>query len=69
MVTVAATGSEDGGYTQIPCAQPIPLNDDGTPRNTEAFPVASKVLINRICLQPEVDFGTNFSNFGIRWFS
>ena len=68
MITVAATGSDDGGYTQIPCAQPIPLNDDGTPRDTTAFPVATKVLINRICLQPEIDFGTNFANFGIRWF-
>ena len=69
MVTVAATGSDDGGFTQIPCAQPIPLNDDGTPRDTTVFPLASKVLINRICLQPEMNFGNNFANFGIRWFS
>ena len=64
-VTVAATGSDAGGYLQRPCAQPIPLNDDGTPRNIDAFPAEQKVLINRICLQPEMTFGQNFSNFGI----
>jgi len=64
MVTVSATGSDDGGFTQIPCAQPIPLNDDGTPRDF----AAGGVLINRLCLQPEMDFGDNFSAFGIRWF-
>jgi hypothetical protein len=64
-VTVAATSSEDGGYIQRPCAQPIALNDDGTPRNIDAFSAAQKVLINRVCLQPEMAFGNNFSNFGI----
>jgi hypothetical protein len=28
-----------------------------------------KVLINRICIQPEMNFGSNFSGFGIRWIS
>jgi hypothetical protein len=65
MVTVSATGSDDGGFTQIPCAQPIALNDNGTPRNVES----GGILINRLCLQPEMNFGTNFSAFGIRWFS
>ena len=67
MVTVPAT--EDGGYLQRPSAQPVALNDDGTPRNADYFPVAQKVLINRVCIQPEMAFGNNFSNFGIRWFA
>jgi len=67
MVTVPAT--EDGGYVQRPSAQPVALNDDGTPRNADNFPMAQKVLINRICIQPEMAFGYNFSNFGIRWFA
>lgn len=61
-VTVAAG---NGGWAQRPAAQPVALNDDGTPRSPNASP---KVLINRICIQPEVAFGNNFSNFGIRWF-
>jgi len=67
MVTVPAT--EDGGYVQRPSAQPVALNDDGTPRNAANFDTASKVLINRICIQPEMGFGNNFSSFGIRWIS
>jgi hypothetical protein len=67
MVTVPA--SEDGGYVQRPSAQPVALNDDGTPRNTANFSMVEKVLINRICIQPEMAFGRNFSNFGIRWFA
>jgi len=63
MVTVAAS---QGGWTQRPSAQPVALNDDGTPRSRSQTP---KVLINRICIQPEMAFGSNFSNFGIRWFS
>ena len=63
MVTVPAS---TGGWTQRPCAQPVALNDNGTPRSPTASP---KVLINRICIQPEMAFGSNFSNFGIRWFA
>jgi len=61
--------SQGGGWTQRPCAQPVALNDDGTPRNPDNFPPDQKVLINRICIQPEMAFGYNFSNFGIRWFA
>lgn len=63
MVTVPAS---EGGWTQRPCAQPVALNDDGTPRSPSQTP---RVLINRICIQPEMAFGSNFSNFGIRWFA
>jgi hypothetical protein len=65
---VGIAAFEDGGVCQRPCAQPIALNDDGTPRNTEIFSAENKVLINRVCLQPEMPFGDNFSAFGIRWF-
>jgi hypothetical protein len=61
-----AVPAQEGGWTQRPAAQPVALNDDGTPRSRSANP---PVLINRICIQPEMAFGTNFSNFGIRWFS
>lgn len=65
---VAIAAFEGGGVCQRPCAQPIPLNDDGTPRNTDIFSAEDKVLIYRVCLQPEMPFGDNFSAFGIRWF-
>lgn len=52
------------GACQRPATVPVPLNDDGTPRSRAAKP---PVLINRICLQPQMAFGTNFSNFGIRF--
>ena len=58
--------SGDGSWTQTRAADPVALNDDGTPRSRFASP---PVLINRICIQPEMEFGYNFSNFGIRWFS
>jgi hypothetical protein len=60
---------QNGGWCQRPSAQPVALNDDGTPRNPDNFSAAQKVLINRICIQPEMAFGNNFSNFGIRWFA
>lgn len=64
---MVAIPSGDGGWMQRPSSQPVALNDDGTPRNPRAFPAAQKVLINRLCIQPEMAFGNNFSNFGIRW--
>jgi hypothetical protein len=66
MVSVPAG---DGGWLQRPSAQPVALNDDGTPRNADNFPIAQKVLINRVCIQPEMVFGNNFSAFGIRQFA
>ena len=69
MVTVAATNSDNDGFTQIPCAQPIPLNDDGTPRDTTVYGLTQKVLVSRICIQPEMAFGNNFSAFGLRWYT
>jgi len=62
-VTLAAG---DGGWAQVRAADPVPLNDDGTPRSRGATP---PVLINRICIQPEMAFGSNFASFGIRWFA
>lgn len=70
MVTVPS-GDKGGpstyGFVQRPASQPVALNDDGTPRNTQTQ--NPKVIINRVCLQPEMAFGTNFANFGIRWIS
>jgi len=70
-VTVPAGEKETSttyGYLQRPSAQPVALNDDGTPRNLANFAALEKVLINQICIQPEMAFGNNFSNFGIRWY-
>jgi hypothetical protein len=47
---------EAGGASQLPCAQPIPLNDDGTPRKGTAVP---PVLVYRRNPHEEYDF-TNF---------
>jgi hypothetical protein len=69
MVTVPATGSESGGYVQRPCAQPIALNDNGSPRNADNYGISEKVLVYQVCMQPEMAFNNNFSAFGIRWFS
>lgn len=62
-VTIAAG---QGSWTQRSASRPVALNDDGTPRSPSASP---PVLINRFCIQPEMAFGSNFSNFGIRWFT
>lgn len=61
-----AISSGDGKTVQRPATLPVPLNDDGTPRSRLATP---PVLINRICTQPEREFGNNFSSFGIRYFN
>lgn len=60
MVTIP---SGDGGWAQRVASQPVALNDNGTPRAGDASP---PVLINRVCPQPEMSFGNNFSAFGIR---
>jgi hypothetical protein len=54
----------DGKKRQVPCAQPVALNDNGTPR-WRGYEIQQRVLINRWCLQPERVFGTNFYTFGI----
>lgn len=46
---------ENGGASQVPCAQPIALNDDGTPRSADADP---KVLVYRYRVYKEFDFNT-----------
>lgn len=48
---------EDGGVSQSPSAQPIPLNNDGTPRINTANP---KVLVYRYQIYEELDFVTTF---------
>jgi hypothetical protein len=50
----------DDVSTQLPCAQPIPLNDNGTPRSDTANP---KVLVYRYKVTEEISFR---STFGIR---
>ena len=44
---------ENGGASQLPSAQPIPLNNDGTPRKESANP---KVIVKRYRTAPEFDF-------------
>lgn len=44
---------EDGGVSQTPSAQPIPLNMDGRPRLYTADP---KVIVRRYQVQQEMDF-------------
>lgn len=51
---------ENGGASQVPCPQPIPLNDDGSPRSTTAVP---KVLTKRY----QVYESFNFSSLGLRF--
>jgi hypothetical protein len=50
---------ENGGASQLPSAQPIPINDNGRPRTDTASP---KVLVYRYQVQDEIDF----SQFGLR---
>ena len=67
MVAVPAQSEGDEttfGTVQRPSSQPVALNDDGTPRNTQTQ--NPQVLINRACLQPEMEFRNNFAAFGIR---
>jgi hypothetical protein len=46
---------ENGGASQLPCSQAIPLNDNGTPRSSTASP---KVLVYRYQVYDEIDFST-----------
>lgn len=52
---------ENGGASQLPCAQPIPLNDNGRPRDVNADP---QVLVYRYQVQEDC----NFADFGLRLF-
>lgn len=49
---------QGGGASQAPSASPIPLNDNGRPRNQNADP---KVLVYGYQVQPDVNFTTTFS--------
>lgn len=51
---------ENGGASQTPSAQPIPLNNDGRPRSSEADP---RVLVYRYQIYEELDF---MGTFGLR---
>lgn len=53
----------EGGASQRPSAQPVPLNADGSPRANTADPA---VLTEEYRVQPEMAFGGNFASFGIR---
>lgn len=54
---------ENGGASQTPCAQPIPLNDDGTPRWNGADP---NVIVKQYKVTDEADFGQIFSHIRLR---
>lgn len=56
--------TEEGGAVQRPAAQPVLLNPDGSPRSRSLKP-----RVFRLQTQPEMAFGNNFSNFGIRGFT
>jgi len=56
---------EDGGSSQIPSAQPIPLNEDGTPRKSFGNGAADPpVIIKRYRIYEEFEF-RNFNLRGI----
>mgnify|MGYP001553228247 CR=1 FL=1 len=38
---------EDGGASQLPCAQPIPLNDNGRPRSSDLEPLVYGYQVHR----------------------
>jgi hypothetical protein len=48
---------ENGGASQLPSAQPIPLNMDGSPRSADANP---KVLVVRRRPNPQINFINTF---------
>lgn len=49
---------ENGGASQTPSAQPIPLNNDGTPRLYTVAAPKEKVLVYRYRVYKEYDFNT-----------
>lgn len=54
-----------GGWCQRPSAQPVALNEDGTPRILTADP---PVLRHKYLTQGDTAFGNNFVNLGVRVF-
>jgi len=59
----------EGTVTQRPSAQPVALNLDGTPRDTQNPPNGEPaVLAQRYLTQGAVAFGNNFVNMGVRIF-
>lgn len=61
----AARGEEKGAVQGL-AAQPVALNDDGSPRDVEV--ATPPVLINRYATQQSMVFGDDFVNFGINSF-
>jgi hypothetical protein len=64
---------DDGGFTQIPSAQPVALTAAGLPANVPYYNSAQggysiEDLFVTLRTQPESKFGDNFSEFGIRWY-
>jgi hypothetical protein len=54
---------DDGGYTQVPSGQPVPLFSNGTPLDA----TVSSIEFEAFRTQPEMPFGDDFSAFDIRW--
>ena len=48
---------------QLPCVSPVPLNRTGTPRRRDAN---HPPLLDTYVTQPVMNFGANFTGFGIR---
>jgi hypothetical protein len=64
---------DDGGFTQIPSAQPVALDSSGRPASVPFYNGPNNGLYSisdlmvRMRTQPESEFGNDFSEFGIRW--
>jgi hypothetical protein len=63
---------DDGGFTQLPSAQPVALTWGGLPAYVPYFNSGQggssiEDLFVTLRTQPETTFGDNFSEFGIRW--
>lgn len=69
---IHAARGEESGAVQGLAAQPVPLNEDGSPRKAVSDIFGSAVdppiLVYRYSTQEDTAFGNNFSNFGINSF-